>query len=196
MAEERTGQPRRAEGGAHAKPKEPAQRPRHSRRSRRLWPLVLLAAAALCVVLAVAFVPVLEVTGDSMAPTLASGDVLLLQKTQRLAPGDVCGFRWQDKILLKRVIGGPGDTVDIDDDGKVRVNGELLEEPYVEEPALGECDINFPYQVPENCYFVLGDHRETSIDSRSTVVGCVETSQIVGRVWVRVAPLGRFAFIR
>ena len=196
MEEERRGQLRRTEGGAHAKPREPARPPRHSRRSQRLWPLVLLAAFALCVALAVGFVPVLEVTGDSMNPTLASGDVLLLQKTQRLAPGDICGFRWQDKILLKRVIGGPGDTVDIDDEGKVSVNGQLLDEPYVEESALGECDINFPYQVPENCYFVLGDHRKTSIDSRSTVVGCVKTDQIVGRVWVRVAPLGRFGFIR
>ena len=145
------------------------------------------------IMLATLFLPVLQVSGDSMNPTLEDRDILLLVKSDSMKTGDLCGFYWQNKLLLKRVIGQPGDVISMDEDGHVTVNGTVLDEPYVDELALGECDIRFPYQVPENRYFVLGDHRSVSIDSRSSVIGCVEKSQVVGRVFLRIWPLNRFA---
>ena len=145
------------------------------------------------IMLATLFLPVLQVSGDSMNPTLEDKDILLLVKSDSMKTGDLCGFYWQNKLLLKRVIGQPGDVISMDEDGHVTVNGTVLDEPYVDELALGECDIRFPYQVPENRYFVLGDHRSVSIDSRSSVIGCVEKSQVVGRVFLRIWPLNRLA---
>ena len=156
----------------------------------------LVVVAAIAALLATLFLPVLQVSGDSMNPTLQDKDVLVLVKTDRLKTGDLCGFYWQNKLLLKRIIALPGDVVALDEDGVVTVNGETLDEPYVDELALGECDIKFPYQVPENRYFVLGDHRATSIDSRSSVIGCVEKSQILGKVFLRVWPLPVFSLFR
>lgn len=178
-----------------------AERERLAYRSRytrvlRSTVYALLVVAAVAVLLATLFLPVLQVSGDSMNPTLQDRDIILLVKTDHMETGDLCGFYWQNKLLLKRIIGLPGDIITLDEDGVVTVNGEVLDEPYVDELALGECDIKFPYQVPENRYFVLGDHRATSIDSRSSVIGCVEKSQIVGKVFLRVWPLSSFSLIR
>ena len=172
-----------------------AYRSRYTRVLRStIYALVVVAAVA--VLLATLFLPVLQVSGDSMNPTLQDRDIIVLVKTDHMKTGDLCGFYWQNKLLLKRIIGLPGDIITLDEDGVVTVNGEVLDEPYVDELALGECDIKFPYQVPENRYFVLGDHRATSIDSRSSVIGCVEKSQIVGKVFLRVWPLSSFSLIR
>ena len=178
-----------------------AERERLAYRSRyarvlRSTIYALLVVAAVTVLLATLFLPVLQVSGDSMNPTLQDRDIIVLVKTDHMKTGDLCGFYWQNKLLLKRIIGLPGDIITLDEDGVVTVNGEVLDEPYVDELALGECDIKFPYQVPENRYFVLGDHRATSIDSRSSVIGCVEKSQIVGKVFLRVWPLSSFSLIR
>ena len=177
-----------------------AERKRLTER-RRFWRVLrgtvstLIVVAAIAVLLATLLLPVLQVSGDSMNPTLQDRDVILLVKTDDWKTGDLCGFYWQNKLLLKRIIGIPGDVISIDGNGLVTVNGEVLAEPYVDEPALGECDLSFPYQVPENRFFVMGDHRATSIDSRSTVVGCVENSQIVGKVFLRVWPVPRISWI-
>ena len=167
-----------------------AERERLTER-RRFWRVLrgtvstLIVVAAIAVLLATLLLPVLQVSGDSMNPTLQDRDVILLVKTDDWKTGDLCGFYWQNKLLLKRIIGGPGDVISIDTKGVVSVNGEVLD----------ECDIEFPYQVPESRYFVMGDHRVTSIDSRSTVIGCVEKSQIVGKVFLRVWPLSGFSLI-
>ena len=142
--------------------------------------LVVVAAAA--VLLSTLFLPVIQVSGDSMEPTMHDGDILLLLKTSSFQYGDLCCVAWQNKLLLKRVIAKGNDEVVISDDGTVSVNGEVVDEPYVINKSLGECDIDFPYVVPEGALFVLGDRRDTSIDSRNTVIGSVGDDQMVGRV--------------
>ena len=150
---------------------------------------VLTYMAAVAALIATLVFPVLQIEGTSMEPTLVNGDIVLLIKTTMLDRGDICGFSWNNKILIKRVIGIPGDWIEIDTDGTVYLNGEKLDEPYAAQIAFGECDLEFPYQVPPEQYFVLGDMRESSIDSRNTLVGCVEYGQIIGKIFFRVWPL-------
>mgnify|MGYP003298414401 CR=1 FL=1 len=129
-----------------------------------------------------------------MEPTLHNGEIVVLLKTSSLERGDLCGFSYSNKVLIKRVVALPGETVYMDGDGNVVVDGVPLEEPYLTEKALGECDIEFPFTVPENEYFLLGDARESSIDSRSSVIGCVPREQIVGRLFFRLWPLRELSF--
>ena len=150
---------------------------------------VLTIVAAVAVLVATLILPVLQIEGTSMEPSLSNGNIVLLAKTTRFSHGDLCGFTWNNKLLVKRVIGTPGDWIEIDTDGNVYRNGEKLEEPYVQVHALGECDLEFPYQVPQEQYFVMGDMRESSIDSRNTLIGCIPKEQIVGKVFFRVWPL-------
>ena len=151
---------------------------------------ILTVVAAAAVLLSTFLFPVIQVTGDSMEPTLTDGDVLVLLNTDNYKGGQLCCIAWQNKLLIKRVIALSGDQVDIDQSGNVTVNGQVLDEPYVTEKSLGECDIEFPYQVPEGKVFVMGDRRASSIDSRSSAIGCVGDDQIVGRVLFKVWPLG------
>ena len=155
---------------------------------------VLTIVAAVAVLVATLILPVLQIEGTSMEPTLSNGDIVLLTKTTRFERGDLCGFTWNNKLLIKRVIGLPGDWIEIDTDGTIYLNGEKLEEPYVEHKALGECDLEFPFQVPQEQYFVIGDMRESSIDSRNTVIGCIPKDQIVGKVFFRVWPFKSIQF--
>ncbi|MCI6255048.1 MAG: signal peptidase I [Clostridiales bacterium] len=152
-----------------------------------IYSLITVAAAA--VLVAVLLLPVLQIYGSSMADTLHDGDIVISVKGSRFESGDLIAFYYNNKILVKRVIAQAGEWVDMDENGAVSVNGRPLDEPYVKEPALGECDIELPYQVPDGRCFVMGDHRSTSVDSRSTAVGCVAQEQVVGKIVFRVWPL-------
>jgi signal peptidase I len=155
---------------------------------------VLTYVAAIAALVATLVLPVLQIEGTSMEPTLSNGDVVLLMKTTRFDRGDLCGFAWNNKLLIKRVIGLPGDWIEIDTDGTIYLNGEKLDEPYVQQMALGECDLEFPFQVPQEQYFVVGDMRESSIDSRNSLIGCIPRDQIVGKVFFRVWPFNSIRF--
>ena len=156
---------------------------------------VLTIVAAVAVLIATLVLPVLQIEGTSMEPTLYNGDIVLLMKTNRFDRGDLCGFTWNNKLLIKRVIGLPGDWIEIDTDGTIYLNGDKLDEPYVQQLALGECDLEFPFQVPQEQYFVVGDMRESSIDSRNTVIGCIPKEQIVGKVFFRIWPFKKIRFL-
>ena len=149
---------------------------------------VLTFVAAVAVLISTLVLPVLQIEGTSMSPTLSNGDIVLLTKTNDFDRGDICGFSWNNKLLIKRVIGLPGDWIEMDKDGTIYLNGKILDEPYAIQISYGECDMDFPYQVPAQQYFVLGDMRESSIDSRNTLIGCVEDDQILGKVFLRVWP--------
>lgn len=155
---------------------------------------VLTIVAAVAVLIATLVLPVLQIEGTSMEPTLVNGDIVLLTKTTNFGRGELCGFSWNNKLLIKRVIGLPGDWIEIDTDGTIYLNGEKLDEPYAQQLAMGECDLEFPFQVPQEQYFVLGDMRESSIDSRNTLIGCVEKDQIVGKVFFRIWPFKTVRF--
>jgi len=155
----------------------------------------LITVAAISVLVAVLLLPVLQIYGTSMTPTLGDGNIVLSLKGSEFESGDVIAFYYNNKILVKRVIATAGEWVDITEDGTVYVNNIELDEPYISEKSLGECDLEFPYQVPESRLFVLGDHRNVSIDSRSTVVGCVAEEQIVGKIIFKLWPVSEIGKI-
>lgn len=162
------------------------------RHNRTLWSTiaVLVVVAAAAVLVATLWMPVLRIHGSSMVPTLNEGEIVLSVKSNDFQPGDIVAFYYGNKLLIKRFIAGPSDWVNIDENGTVFVNGEKLDEPYLTEKSLGKMDITLPYQVPDERYFLMGDNRDVSVDSRSSTVGCVAKEQIVGKVVFRVWPLG------
>ena len=175
------------------------QRERYKTRYRRVLRstvFTLVTVAAVAILVATLWMPVLQIYGASMTPTLTDGDIVISRKVRNLKQGDIVAFYYNNRILVKRYIASAGDWVNIDEDGNVYVNNELLDEPYVEEKALGECNIELPYQVPENRIFVLGDHRSVSIDSRSSSVGCVAEDQIVGELVFCVWPFNNLGLIK
>lgn len=157
--------------------------------------LSLVVVAAVAVLVAVLLLPILRIYGKSMNGTLDSGDIVVSIKTSDLKTGDIVAFYYNNNILVKRVIGNPGDWVDIDQEGSVYVNNNKLEEPYLNEKAFGETNIELPYQVPEGKIFVMGDNRSVSIDSRNTSIGCISEEQIVGKIVYRVWPFSQFGTV-
>ena len=169
-------------------------RVKHNSRFRKLlrstiYTLVVVAACA--VLIAVIFLPVLRIYGSSMEPTLNESEIVVSIKGKgaNIEQGDIVGVYYGNKVLVKRCIATEYQWVDIDEDGNVFVDGVKLDEPYVAEKSFGKTDIDLPYQVPDNTIFVMGDHRETSIDSRNTSVGCINLEDVVGKIVFRVWPL-------
>lgn len=152
----------------------------------------LVVVAAVAVLVATLWMPVLQIYGTSMSPTLSEGEIVVSIKGTDFESGDLVAFYLGNRLLIKRCIAGPGQWVDIDEEGNIYVDGQLLDEPYITEKAKGQCDIELPYQVPENTWFLVGDHRETSVDSRNTAVGCIAKDQVVGKVVFRVWPFPVF----
>lgn len=148
----------------------------------------LVTVAAIAILTATMIMPVLQIYGTSMAPTLQDGDIIVAVKGSDFESGDLIAFYYNNKILVKRVIARAGEWVDIDEKGNVKINGIELDEPYLYDKALGECNITLPYQVPEGKVFVMGDHRSISVDSRNTALGCVSEEQIVGKLFFRIWP--------
>ena len=175
------------------------KRERYKRRYRRTLKstvFALVTAAAAAVLVATLWLPVLQIYGSSMTPTLQEGQIVVSVKVREMEPGDIVAFYYGNKVLIKRYIAGPGNWVDIAEDGTVFLNGEVLDEPYLTEKSLGICDLEFPYQVPEGTYFLLGDHRETSVDSRHSSVGCISDEQIVGKIVYCVWPFESFGTVK
>lgn len=162
----------------------------HSTLRSTVFSLVVVAAVA--VLVATIWLPVLRIYGNSMTPTLHEGEFVVSLKGSEFRTGDIVGLYVGNKLLVKRIIAGPGQWVNIDEDGTVFVDGEELNEPYLTDKALGDVNIELPYQVPDARYFVMGDHRATSADSRNTAVGCIAEEQIVGRIVFRVWPINSF----
>lgn len=171
------------------------RRKQNSRRIFRQTVFSLLVVAAAAVLAAMLFFPIFRITGSSMEPTLNAKEIVVCLKSSRFQSGDLVAFYYNNKVLLKRVIGTAGDTIEIDDSGNVFVNGSQLDEPYITKKSLGQCDIDFPYQVPDNRIFVMGDNRETSVDSRTTAVGCIADEYVIGKVFLRVWPLEQLGFL-
>lgn len=157
---------------------------------------VLAVVAALAVLIATLWMPVLQIFGNSMVPTLDDGQIVIAIKTNNFQAGDIIAFYYGNKLLIKRYIAGSSDWINIDENGTVFVNGEELDEPYLSEKAFGNTNIELPYQVPDKRVFLMGDNRDISIDSRNTAVGCVTADQIVGKVFFRIWPLSEFGQIR
>lgn len=157
---------------------------------------ILIIVVSISVIVATFLFPVLKIYGESMKPNLKENDIVLCVKNAKYKPGNIIAFYYNNKILVKRVIAKSSDWVNIDEEGNVYVNDKLIEENYIKEKMRGESDIKYPYQVPEGSYFVLGDKRDTSVDSRSSLIGTISSEDIIGKIIFRVWPLKQIRIIK
>ncbi|HBB61421.1 MAG TPA: signal peptidase I [Lachnospiraceae bacterium] len=157
---------------------------------------ILITVAAAAVLIATLVLPIFRIVGTSMSPTLEEGSIVLALKDKNVHKGDLVAFYYNNRVLVKRVIATSGEWVNIDANGNVFVNDKLLDEPYLKEKSLGSCDLDFPYQVPDGTVFVMGDHRDVSIDSRTKAMGCISRDEMIGKLWIRIWPLKQFGAVR
>lgn len=150
------------------------------------WVFTAGMVAILCMV---CFLPMMRVESDGMSPTLEKGQCVMVIPGDSFEHGDIIAFYYDGRILLKRIIACPGEQVEVLKDGSVYVNGQLFDEPYASEKCYGSSDLTYPYQVPENRFFVMGDQRSAGTDSRTSQIGTVAQEQIVGKVVLRFWPL-------
>ena len=143
-------------------------------------------------IIGIAMIPYVCMYGTAMAPTLSNGDFGIAFPAKEYRSGDIIAFRQNEKVLIRRIIACSGSSVSIDENGIVTVDGVILDEPYTAQKALGQCNIQFPYIVPDGQYFVLGDNRANAVDSRSTVLGCISKDAIIGRLNIIFWPFTRF----
>lgn len=169
---------------------------RRYKRTMKSTVFALITAAAVAVLVATLWMPVLRIFGTSMAPTLEEGEIVIAVKDKNLEVGDIIAFYYGNKVLIKRFIAGSGSWVDVQEDGTIFVDGKELDEPYLSKKAFGISDLEYPYQVPEGTYFLVGDERDTSVDSRHSSVGCVDDEQIVGKIVYRVWPFEVFGVVK
>lgn len=155
------------------------------------WVVIILLLDSLLLNMMTYVFPIVRHYGEGMTPTLTGTQFLLMHKTDKVEQGDIISFYYNNNVMVRRVIAGPGDSVDIDIFGNVYVNGTELEEGYVESPTRGQTDLVYPYTVPSDSYFVMGDKREISMDSRLQEIGCIPSDRIIGKAMLSVYPLGR-----
>lgn len=186
-----------AEDGAQAKGGEKKKKKESEKTDAFDWVQCVVTALLVCILLFVFAGRIVNVIGPSMESTLFEGDRLIISRlfyTPR--QGDIVVLRtssFKDEAIIKRIIAVGGQTVDIDfDKGIVYVDGEALEEDYINEPTLRPLDFDDEITVPEGSVFVLGDNRNKSNDSRDERIGCVDTRCILGRAIWRVTPFQKF----
>ncbi|MCK4028391.1 signal peptidase I [Streptococcus suis] len=156
---------------------------------------MLIVVAAVAVLVAVLYLPILRIYGQSMKGSLDNGDIVVSVKGSSFRQGDIVAFYYNNNILVKRVIAYSGQWVDMDEEGNVYVNDQLLDEPYIKDKDFGETNIDLPYQVPDGRLFVMGDNRKSSIDSRNTTIGTIAEEQIVGKLVFKVWPMSDFGLL-
>jgi len=155
----------------------------------------LAAFAAVAVLLSTLLLPVFSVHKNSMTPTLLDGELLIFSTVGEIKRGDIIAFHYNNQVLIKRVIATAGESVDINEDGVVYINEAPLSEPYINSQSLGECDLELPLMVPERQYFVMGDNRYISTDSRVGAIGTINSEHIVGKAILRIWPIPKIRFM-
>ncbi len=152
--------------------------------------LVVIITVSLLLNLFTFIMPVVKYYGSSMSPTLEDGQILIVSKVSEIGNGDIIAFYYNNKVLVRRVVATENQQISVDIFGTVTVDGEELVEPYIGNKTLGQCNLDFPYNVPSGSLFVLGDNREVAMDSRLEEIGTVTEDRLIGKIVFSINPFG------